>query len=143
MRVIILKSRQSDLVILCCSIGKRRLEICCTISNFPRTASIFNRFFAQTELGHNPKIYALKDLSQDQHFQIYCFVTLILFIIISDGRCNRSCIQLDVLHSSYHHGELFHVKFGARGVKRVSNKFLMLRNSLLFECYLFAKLRQT
>ena len=63
-------------------------------------------------------------------FQIHCFVTLILIIIISDGRCNRSCIQLDVLHSSYHHGELFHVKFGARGVKRVSNTSLMLINSL-------------
>ena len=86
------------------------------------------------------KIYVLKEIEYQQ-FQINCFVTLILFIIISDGRCNRSCIQLDVLHSSYHHGELFHVKFGARGVKRVSNKFLMLRNSLLFECYLFVKLR--
>ena len=65
MRVNILKSRQSDLVILCCSIGKRRLEICCTISNFPRTASIFNRFFAQTELGYNPNYVHSKSAKGD------------------------------------------------------------------------------
>ena len=52
--------------------------------------------------------------------------------IISDGRCDRSCIQLDVLHPINYHRKLLHAKLGARSVKRVRNSFFSTEDTIHF-----------